>query len=190
MEHVALSDQQLTYLARADPQLKPKFYGVVPCDGLPKSPVKDRPKGYIVNTDPRGQPGQHWMALWTQGNVCEVVDSYALPLDFYQQATPLKDWVMTHWKYVMSNGRSLQGIHSKACGHYALMYLKCRARDVNLQDFTNNFSTYDRVTNDHEVGQMIKALITEQDDRGWAKVCGCTPHQTCQSPQDQMITTT
>ena len=110
MEHVALTDQQLTYLAREDPKLKPKFYGVVPCDGLPKSPVKDmtRPKGYIVNTDPHDQPGQHWIALWTQGNVCEVMDSYALPLDFYHQAAPLKDWVMKHWKYVMSNGRSLQ----------------------------------------------------------------------------------
>ena len=71
MEHVALTDQQLTYLAREDPKLKPKFYGVVPCDGLPKSPVKDmtKPKGYIVNTDPHDQPGQHWIALWTQGNV-------------------------------------------------------------------------------------------------------------------------
>ena len=69
------------------------------------------------------------------------------------------------------------------------MYLKCRARDMNLQDFTNNFSTYDRVNNDHEVGQMIKELITDQDEKGWAKVCCCTPLQTCQSPHDQMITT-
>ena len=58
MEHVALTDQQLTYLAREDPKLKPKSYSVVPCDGFPKSPVKDmtRPKGYIVNTDPHDQP--------------------------------------------------------------------------------------------------------------------------------------
>ena len=49
------------------------------------------------------------------------------------------------------------------------MYLKCRAHDMNLQDFTNNFSTYDRVNNDHEVGQMIKELITNQDEKGWEK---------------------
>ena len=45
------------------------------------------------------------------------------------------------------------------------MYLKCRAHDMNLQDFTNNFSTYYRVNNDHEVGQMIKELITNQDEK-------------------------
>jgi len=188
MEHVALTDQQLTYLGREDSELKPKFYGVVACDGLPKSPVKDmtRPKGYIVNTDPRGQPGQHWIALWTQGNVCEVMDSYALPLDFYQQAEPLRQWVMKHWKYVVANGMSLQGIHSKACGHYSLLYLKCRARDRNLQDFTQFFSSYDRVNNDHEVGQMLKEWINE-DEKKWAKVYCKTPHQSCQSPENQLI---
>jgi len=115
MEYVALTDQQLSYLAREDPALKCVFYGTVPCDGLPKSPVKDKPRAYIVNTDPHDQPGQHWIALWTQNNVCEVMDSYALPLDVYHQATPLKQWVMKHCKYVVTNGSSLQGLHSKAC---------------------------------------------------------------------------
>ena len=62
------------------------------CDRLPKTPDKKTPKGYIVNTDPHEQPGQHWLALWTYQNVCEVPDSYALPLERYEQATPLRDW--------------------------------------------------------------------------------------------------
>ena len=40
MEHVALNNVQLDYLARDDPQLKPMFYGTVACDRLPKRPVK------------------------------------------------------------------------------------------------------------------------------------------------------
>ena len=32
MEHVALNNVQLDYLARDDPQLKPVFYGTVACD--------------------------------------------------------------------------------------------------------------------------------------------------------------
>ena len=40
MEHVALNNVQLDYLARDDPQLNPVFYGTVACDRLPKSPVK------------------------------------------------------------------------------------------------------------------------------------------------------
>jgi len=89
MEHVVLNNVQLDYLARDDPQLKPVFYGMVPFDQLPKTPRKTTPQGYIVNTDPHDRPGQHWLAVWTDGNVCEVLDSYALPLERYEQATPL-----------------------------------------------------------------------------------------------------
>ena len=53
MEHVALNNVQLDYLARDDPQLNPVFYGTLSCDRLPKSPVKTQPQGYIVNTDTR-----------------------------------------------------------------------------------------------------------------------------------------
>jgi len=47
MEHVALNNVQLDYLARDDPVLKPVFYGTVACDRLPKSPVKTQPQGYL-----------------------------------------------------------------------------------------------------------------------------------------------
>ena len=132
MEHVALNNVQLDYLARDDPTLNPVFYGTVACDRLPKSPVKTQPQGYIVNTDPHDQPGQHWLAVWTDGNVCEILDSYALPMDTYVQATPLRDWIVQYWKYVVTNGKSLQAISSKSCGDYALLYLKAKARGRTL----------------------------------------------------------
>ena len=64
----------------------------------PQETPKTQPQAYIVNTDPHHQPGEHWLALWTQGNVCEVMDSYALPMEKYEQATPLRDWIVQHWK--------------------------------------------------------------------------------------------
>ena len=59
MEQVTLNNVQLDYLARDDVQLKPYFYGTVACDRLPKTPLKKTAQGYIVNTDPHDQPGQH-----------------------------------------------------------------------------------------------------------------------------------
>ena len=38
---------------------------------------------YIVNTDPAGELGQHWLRLWTEQNKCEIFDSYCLPLHVY-----------------------------------------------------------------------------------------------------------
>ena len=37
----------------------------------------------IVNTDKKGRPGKHWIVLWTRDQVCEVMDSYGLPLTIY-----------------------------------------------------------------------------------------------------------
>ena len=178
MEQVALNNVQLDYLARDDPQLKPYFYGTVACDRLPKSPSKKIAQGYIVNTDPHDQPGQHWLAVWTDQNVCEVLDSYALPLEMYEQATPLRDWVVRHWKYVVTNGKSLQAVNSKSCGDYALLYLKAKARGRTLQDFLNDFSDYDYVSNDHKVGQKVKQLIVSNESM-WHKVCRSPYHQRC-----------
>jgi len=115
MEHVALNNVQLDYLARDDPPLKLYFYGTVACDRFPKTPCKTTPQGYIVNTDPHDRPGQNWLAMWTDGNVCEVLDSYALPLETYDKAAPLRAWIVKHWKYVVTNGKSLQAISSKSC---------------------------------------------------------------------------
>ena len=77
MEQVALTNTQLDQLAS-------QYGGALPCDRLPSPPPTATPRGYIVNTDPAGQPGRHWLGVWTDGNACEILDSYALPLDVYE----------------------------------------------------------------------------------------------------------
>lgn len=103
MESVGLSNVQLDYLAREDPLLKPYYRGTLPCDGLLSKP-SHKECAYIVNTDDKGKPGKHWMALWTKGNVCKVMDSYGLPIEIYG-VKPLEAW-LKQWKYVVSNGQS------------------------------------------------------------------------------------
>ena len=60
---MALSDTVLRYLAREDDALKRVFWDVVPSDGLPHPPTVTTRAGYIVNTDPTGEPGKHWLAV-------------------------------------------------------------------------------------------------------------------------------
>ena len=116
MEKESLNDVQFNHLARSHPSLGPHFYGTVPCDRLPDKPDKCGLLGYIVNTDPQNQLGRHWIALWTQNNVCELMGSYALPLKTYLSSRPLQEWLDRHWKYVVQNGRSLQSLYSQSCG--------------------------------------------------------------------------
>ena len=93
MEKVILTTSQLNQLAFHHPTLAVSFYGTVPCDGMPSNPDTSRPQGYIVNTDPAGQPGQHWLGVWTTEKSCEVFDSFALDLNTYGTTAPLKTWL-------------------------------------------------------------------------------------------------
>ena len=117
------------------------------------------------------------MALWTQGYVCEVLDSYALPMEKYEQANPLRDWIVQHWKYLVTNGKSLQAINSDSCGDDALLYNKAKARGRTLQEFLNDFSDHDYVSNDLKAAARVNQLIC--NELGWRKVCQAPYHQRC-----------
>ena len=80
---MALSDTVLRVFTLDDPQLRRVFQGMYPADQLPQSSPTTVRAAYIVNTDPAGEPGQHWLGLWTEQNKCEIFDSYGLPLHVY-----------------------------------------------------------------------------------------------------------
>ena len=175
MEKVALNNLQLDHLARSQPKLSCVFYGTVPCDRLPRTLPHEGPTTCIVNTDPHDEPGKHWIAIWTEGNVSEVMDSYGLPLEVYGTTGPIAEWLHRHFKYQLHNGQSLQSLFSQSCGDYALMYLIDRAEGRSMQQFLNRFKRNDYVNNDHKVGEMLRRLIV--DEMSWKKICQTPCHQ-------------
>ena len=162
MEKVALNNHQLDYLAQADPKLCQLFYGTVACDRLPSVVNREGPAAYIVNMNPHDKPGKHWIALWTQDNVCEILDSYALPLQEYKTTDPLIEWLERHYKVQVYSQKTLQSAFSQSCGDYALMFLVLKARGANMQDFLSLFSSKDFVNNDRIVGSWLRARVVDQ----------------------------
>ena len=186
MEKVALNNIQLDHLAGTNPSLSRVFYRTVPCDRLPRTLPDEGPSAFIVNTDPHDEPGTHWIALWTRGNVCEILDSYALPLKTYVTAEPLQEWLDRHFKYLVSNGMSLQSLFSQSCGGYTLMYLIDRAEGRSMDYFLDRFKKKDYVNNHRKVGQMLKRLIVQ--DVTWSKICETPCHQdTCGSSKGMLF---
>ena len=114
MEKGPLNNLQLDHLAGRHPKLSRVFYGTVPCDRLPKTLPQEGPNAYIVNTDPHDEPGRHWIGMWTEGDVCEIMDSYGLSLDVYGTASPITDWLNRHFKYQMHDRQSLQSLFNQS----------------------------------------------------------------------------
>ena len=172
MELVALTTQQLDYLAKQDPHLKSIFVGVFVADRLPSKPDLYEPQAYIVNTDPHDQPGSHWISFYTHQGDCEVMDSYGIPLSWYR--SDLVPWLnRQEFERILCNGVPLQSLDSNACGHYALMYLKYKARGKTMEDFVNCFDR-DYVMNDHRVGHQVERLIVNEM---YVKTLGMNPKQ-------------
>ena len=133
MEFVALSDTVLRALASDDPQLRRVFQGVYQADKLPRSPTNTVRAVHIVNTDKAGEPGQHWLGLWTQQNKCEIFDSHGLPLHVYKDPDFNQRW--SQWKYLTRSDITLQAMDSQTCGHYALFFRKARAQGQTYHIF-------------------------------------------------------
>ena len=155
MELIPLSTEQLKALAERDDYLSDKFLGVFAADRVPRQAITN--KGFIINTDPHNKPGQHWLGAWVKGNACKVFDSYGLPLSVYSNPH-LQQWLKS-FKYITSNGQTLQALDSMACGHYALEYLKQKARGVQLSDFLQPRHKRDFVLNDNRIAEMVENAV-------------------------------
>ena len=103
MEFVPLTDVVLRHLAQDDPILNEVFEGVFPSGRLPCPKYKGS-AAYIVNTDTLGEPGRHWLAIWTEKGLCEVLDSYGLLISLYG-SEDLNQWLRDG--FGMTNTRTL-----------------------------------------------------------------------------------
>ena len=55
--------QEIKHLMNKDTVIRQHYGGVCAADQLPMT-IRHRPRLYIVNTDPRSQPGQHWTVFY------------------------------------------------------------------------------------------------------------------------------
>ena len=178
MGKVALSNVQLDHLAYNHPDLGKFYDGTRACDRLPST---NHHEGiYIVNTDPHDKPGTHWIAIWADGEHCEMMDSFALSLKMYPDSEPLQQWIERHYNRCTMNSQSLQALSINSCGDYALFYLIDKSRGYSMQDFISRFKPHRFVWNDHHVGQMLKSYI--QKYQLWSGVCN-KPHHQCNKKQ-------
>ena len=88
--------------------------------------------------------------------MCEIMDSYGLPVSMYE-ARDLQAWIAK--KTLIGNNQHIQAMNCAACGHYALLYLKAKARGLSLQDFLEQFSSHVFVSSDHKIGLLLGNVV-------------------------------
>jgi hypothetical protein len=124
---------------------KDTFYGVYPCDQLPK--ITRLPALLVVNTDPAHRGGQHWIAMYIN------VDRTGELFDSLAETPPKKEFLeymnnnCDRWT---SSVKQLQSAVSSFCGNYVVVYSILRLRGLSLRNIEKQFSS-DTGLNDYIV---------------------------------------
>ena len=125
-----------------DPITSKIFIGVFARDELPIEIKK--PCCFVVNTQARHLPGQHWLAFYfNKEGVCDFFDSYGRSPKIYHFINYIKK-TANKCRY---NNKRLQG-QSYLCGFYCILYLLFAARNQQTlfhRQFTNDFYKNDKI---------------------------------------------
>lgn len=128
--------------------IKNIFLGVFPRDELPE--IKTYPSCFIINTDPKSKPGEHWLAFYIDKNgICDFFDSYGnAPVRF-----GLEDYLSKFKSWNFSR-QKIQG-DSLNCGIYCILFLLYRSQN-KLKEFYSEFNKTS-ILNDKKLIYLINS---------------------------------
>ena len=124
------------------------FLGCFPLNGLPSFPTSF-PKSMIINTQPSGHPGEHWVALVLTETNCYYFDSFALPtiplnIDMYLQP---------HYKGITYLDYRIQDSTSNYCGAYCVCFVLHVQDDLTYDQFIGHYYSDNLLENDEILKQ-------------------------------------
>jgi len=127
----------------------PNYLGCYAADEIPRR--LKRPCTIIVNTDPIGQPGTHWIGLLLKKNKAFYFDSFGLPLI----QIDILNYLKKYYKYVIYNKKCIQHVNSLTCGLYCIAFAQNVNNEKMYRKFLNSFSSNHPKVNDNIVIQFI-----------------------------------
>lgn len=129
------------------------FIGTYPRSQLPKIPVsKRRSYSFIINTDEKGKPGEHWRTVYLTPSLTQYFD----PLGFPALDSKLQKFLDKHskgkgWQYCVTPSQHLL---SNYCGFFCIKFIKARDRGTSYKTFCESFSS-NLLENDKIVSKKI-----------------------------------
>ena len=124
------------------------FLGCFPLDGLPPFPTSF-PKSMIINTQPSGHPGEHWVALVLTETNCYYFDSFGLP------TAPLNIhmYLQPHYKQIIYLDYRIQDSSSNYCGAYCVSFVLHVQDNLSYDQFIGHYHSDNLLENDEILKQ-------------------------------------
>lgn len=140
---------QLQKILETNPQTNQTFLGVFARDELPQ--INRYPSCFIINTQKRNHPGEHWLAFYIDSNkICDFFDSFGNSPKFFK----LEQYIKKYSNGVVYNQKQIQSWKSQNCGFYCLLFLILRSSGYNMENFVGFF--YDLSEKNDEIIEKFK----------------------------------
>ena len=126
-----MNSKQVYHALFKNPVTFPFFDGVYPIDQLEEIIMK--PQLVIVNTDPSNSKGEHWVAIFFEGNSVNFFDSFGQKVSSYGEEIVNFIDRYSNINQCISSTKRVQPLHTDICGELCLYfaYLKCLGFDLN-----------------------------------------------------------
>ena len=126
-----------------------KFLGVFAADEIPRN-IRQKPAILVTNTDARGLPGEHWVAIYFgDDGKGEFFDSFGR-----SPGPHFANYMDKHSIAWIYNDIQLQNYVSSFCGHYCVMYCCYRSIGLNMTSIVNMFGR-NTIVNDYLVHKFV-----------------------------------
>jgi len=114
---------------------------------------------FVANNDPAENPGEHWVAFFYDHPRCRPRTLYFF--DSYGETAADYGFIV-HGSPILNNPHCLQGLYSKVCGEYCMLYLILRAHGVHHKAACDWFATLSPSIRDariHSAAAMLASRV-------------------------------
>ena len=150
-----MNSRDIVALINADPSARRVFVGVFSRDDLPERVCARRRSAFVINTDKKTGPGEHWVSVFFNGKGSgEYFDSFGAP-PLHKNITTFLSKNCRTYKH---NSRMIQGMLSQSCGLFVVYFIMRKSRGFSLQRLLKPFSIFNPYINDSRVRNIVQRL--------------------------------
>lgn len=115
-----MDEEQISNILYQNQRTRRIFKGCYPCNQLPDPSHLNYPAAMIVNLDPKGFDGSHWIAIFASGIGRELTyfDSYCLPINIF-----INNDFLIHFPKVTRNKQIYQSYSANTCPYYCILFI-------------------------------------------------------------------
>jgi hypothetical protein len=133
------------------------FAGVFTINEIPRQ-LKP-PSCFIVNTDPKGEPGTHWISCYDTINSVNIFDSLGSNVE---KNTYFNDYLFSTTRAVYKNACRIQSPKSDICGIYSLIFIYYMTNGGIYENFLKMFKPQDEIANDIVACSLFKQYYDKE----------------------------